>query len=189
MKKNFHFREGNFSFLGRKFSIPRTQKPNCVNRLVDLCVAVVENENPCQSAFSEMNPFSIFLRNARLGRGLRQSQLAARLGYEQSYISALERGVKGPPRRDFVERLIRHLALDEAEQAQLKEAIAASRRHFSLPRCASEVELQLVHQLAPRLGRLTPLQIQLIELALAIPEGASLHQVSTCSFGRGRGMT
>jgi transcriptional regulator with XRE-family HTH domain len=127
--------------------------------------------------------FSRFLKQSRVKRNLRQKQLAYLLGYEQSYISALERGVKGPPRRDFVDRLIRNLALDEAEQGQLKEAITASRRHFSLPRCVSEVELQLVHQLAPQLGRLTPLQIQLIELALAIPAGSSPHQVSTCSFG------
>lgn len=116
-----------------------------------------------------MSPFAIYLRALRKQRGLRQNELAIRLGYEPSYISALERSDKGPPKQDFVERLIRGLALSAEEQAALGNALKLSRRHISLPSRASEREYALLHHLAPQLGHLNLLQIQLIELALQIP--------------------
>lgn len=122
-----------------------------------------------------MSPFSIYLKCLRLGRGYKQKALALQLGYEPSYISALERGEKGPPKKDFTDRLIRSLALTEEEQATLAQALKNSRRHFSLPSRASEREYTLLHQLEPQLGHLSPLQIQLIELALHIPAGQDHH--------------
>jgi len=100
---------------------------------------------------------------------MRQKQLADRLGYEPSYLSALERSEKGPPRRDFVSRLIKGLQLDESEVAELERVLQASRRQLALPVNASDEEYALLRQLEPQLGRLTPLQIHLIELALQIP--------------------
>lgn len=117
-----------------------------------------------------MSPFSVFLKQIRLSRGFKQKELADRLGYEPSYLSALERSEKGPPREDFVQRLIRGLELNESEQAELARALKASRRQVSLPVRASESEYALLHQLEPQLGFLHPLQIQLIELVLRIPE-------------------
>lgn len=120
-----------------------------------------------------MSPFAIHLRALRKQRGLRQNELAFRLGYEPSYISALERSEKGPPRQDFIKRLIRGLDLDEEEQAELAQALKASRRQFSLPARASEQEYALLHQLEPQLGRLHPLQLQMIQMALQMPEMVS----------------
>lgn len=117
-----------------------------------------------------MSPFSIFLKRLRLSRGYKQKELAHRLGYEQSYLSALERSEKGPPRQDFVRRLIRGLELNENEQAELVRVLKASRRQVSLPARASEDEYALLHHLESQLGRLQPLQIQLIEMVLKIPE-------------------
>lgn len=77
-----------------------------------------------------MSPFSTYLRTLRRARGLRQVELAHLLGYEASYISALERSQKGPPRKDFIGRLIRGLKLDASEQAALSQAIEASRRQI-----------------------------------------------------------
>lgn len=116
-----------------------------------------------------MSPFARYLKTLRLARGLKQKELAFHLGYEPSYLSALERGEKGPPKEDFVGRLIRGLALDEEEQAQLRQAVATSRRQIWLPAQASEREYALIHQLEPQLGHLDPVQIQLIGLALSIP--------------------
>lgn len=117
-----------------------------------------------------MSPFSQFLRTLRFQRGLKQKELAEKLGYEPSYLSALERSEKGPPREDFVQRLIRDLALNPDECAALDKALAASRRQLSLPATASIEEYQLMEMLRPRLGRLNPVQIQLIGLALRISE-------------------
>lgn len=117
-----------------------------------------------------MSPFSKTLKKLRQKRGLKQKGLAYELGYEPSYISALERSEKGPPRQDFIERLIRGLALDALEQAELAEALKASRRQISLPAKASEQEYGLLRKLEPQLGHLNPVQIQLIELALGLPQ-------------------
>lgn len=133
--------------------------------------------NPCKEALA-LSPFSQFLRSLRLQRGLKQRELAERLGYEPSYLSSLERSEKGPPREDFVRRLIRELALNPEECAALDKVLAASRRQLSLPVTASIEEYQLIEMLRPQLGRLNPVQIQLIELALKMPEAAGSTTVS-----------
>lgn len=80
-----------------------------------------------------MSPFSHFLHDLRLRHQIRQSELADLLGYEQSYISALEVGIKGPPTEEFVQKLVAALALPLGEQADLREIIAASDRKLALP--------------------------------------------------------
>lgn len=116
-----------------------------------------------------MSPFAIYLKTLRLARGLKQKDLALRLGYEPSYLSAVERGEKGVPKEDFVNRLVRGLNLDREEQEMLYRALRTSRRTISIPSNASEQEYILFHRLEPLLGQLHPLQLDLIELALQLP--------------------
>ncbi len=120
-----------------------------------------------------MSPFSRYLKDLRIRRGFRQKQLAHFLGYEASYLSALERSEKGPPRKDFIDRLIRGLALSDEEIAELNEALHDSRRQLVLPPRASDEEYEFVKLLAPRLGQLNLLQLQLMRLALCLPESQS----------------
>lgn len=139
-----------------------------------------------------MSPFASTLKKFRKKRGLKQNALAFQLGYEPSYISALERSEKGPPRQDFIQRLIRGLELTEDEQAELNNALIASRRQISLPAQASVLEYELLHELEPQLGRLTPLQIQLFRLALRLPSSLSIHDIGIgepwCHSMEGRGV-
>lgn len=121
-----------------------------------------------------MSPFAHYLKSLRLSRGLKQKNLALVLGYEPSYISSLERSQKGPPKEDFIRRLIKGLNLDETEQADLQRALKFSRRQVFLPAQASEEEYGLIHELEPQLGQLTPLQIHLIKLALRLPASLSV---------------
>lgn len=125
-----------------------------------------------------MSPFAVLLKRFRQARGLKQKDLAQRLGYEPSYLSALERSEKGPPRDDFIRRLIRGLALDETEQMELAQALKASRRQISLPARASNREYALLRELEPQLGHLQPFQIQLIELALRLPKPPGVHEAA-----------
>lgn len=117
-----------------------------------------------------MSPFALLLRQLRLSRGLKQKDLAYQLGYEPSYLSALERSEKGPPRQDFIVRLVRGLNLSEPEQTNLAQALKKSRRQYSIPARASEEEYDLLGQLGPQLGRLHSVQIRLIQLALEMPD-------------------
>ena len=79
-----------------------------------------------------MSPFALLLHDLRIRSGLRQRVLAEQMGYETSYFSALEVGVRGPPPAEFVDRLIRALNLSEEEQKTVRRAAAASRRRFQI---------------------------------------------------------
>lgn len=79
-----------------------------------------------------MTPFSVALRTLRAKHELAQGAFADRLGYRQSYISALECGSKLPKDRELVRKIVQTLSLDDAEEATLQDAFEVS-RHFSLP--------------------------------------------------------
>ena len=117
-----------------------------------------------------MSPFSERLRAFRSKRQLRQKDAADLLGYEQSYLSALETGAKGPPRKEFLERLIKVYGLDEAEVRALANALSQSKRTLVLPKNASMDEFQLFNKLENQLGRLQQRQIDLINIALEMGE-------------------
>lgn len=117
-----------------------------------------------------MNPFAARLRSFRIDKGLRQSDLAEQIGYEQSYISALEIGIKGPPTPEFVLGLVRVLNLSNEEHAILNEAVAASQRKISIPNNAAEEVYWLCHDLQQQLDHLHPAQISLIRTALNLPQ-------------------
>lgn len=116
-----------------------------------------------------MSPFASQLKTYRIGRGLRQSELAELVGYEQSYVSALEIGIKGPPTKEFVEHLIDVLKLSREEQETLCEAVAASQRKISVPYEAPTEVYWLCHKLRQQIDQLHPVQIELIQTALNLP--------------------
>lgn len=117
-----------------------------------------------------MSPFANFLHTSRMKRGVRQTELAERMGYEQTYISALEMGKKGPPSEDFVNSLIEALDLTEEECNQLAEAIEASQRKLVLNTEDHQEVYWMIKELRDRLPELTTTQIQLIRQILSIKE-------------------
>ena len=116
-----------------------------------------------------MSPFSKFLRDLRNSRGLKQKDFAALLGYEQSYVSSLERGAKGAPRRAFVDRLISKMTLSDAEILELEWAFSLSDRFFTLATNAASDEYQLWSKLKALSGKLDPVRIQLVMAVLDLP--------------------
>jgi transcriptional regulator with XRE-family HTH domain len=115
-----------------------------------------------------MSPFSHFLHELRLRHQIRQSELAELLGYEQSYISALEVGIKGPPTEEFVKKLIAALALPHSEQKELHEIIAASDRKLALSVDSPQPLYWMLKGLREQLNNLHPVQVKLIQEALAL---------------------
>jgi len=115
-----------------------------------------------------MSPFSHFLHDLRLRHQIRQSELAELLGYEQSYISALEVGIKGPPTAEFVTKLVHALALSPEVQAELREAVSASDRKLALPADSPQTLYWMIKRLRDQLDNLHPLQVKLIQDALAM---------------------
>lgn len=101
---------------------------------------------------------------------MRQSELAQRMGYEQTYISALEVGNKGPPTAEFVEKLITTLALGTEEQARLTQAVEASQRKLVLEIDSSPDTYWMLKELRERIQFLHPAQIKMIRDVLQLPE-------------------
>jgi len=112
-----------------------------------------------------MSPFSILFRQVRDRSGLRQKDLAELLGYEQSYLSAVEIGTKGPPTPEFVRKLISVLALNDDEARQMWEAMEASQRKIQIPSNAPEGVFLLGYELRKQIDHLHP---SLVEAMLAI---------------------
>jgi len=116
-----------------------------------------------------MSPFADQLKSFRIRRGLRQTELAELVGYEQSYVSALELGLKGPPTEEFVMKLVGVLKLSQEERFALSEVVAASQRKINIPPEAPAEIYWLCHKLRQQLGQLHPIQVELIETALSLP--------------------
>ncbi len=126
-----------------------------------------------------MSPFAGKLKSLRILRGLRQVELANLVGYEQSYVSALELGVKGPPNGEFIENLIKALNLSQIEQETLKESVEASQRNLCVPAEAPAEVFYLFNRLRKQIDHLHPCQIELIQTALNLPINVELNYAST----------
>lgn len=94
--------------------------------------------------------------------GIRQTDLAQLISYEQAYLSALEVGTKGPPNEELVEKLIRALNLDEEEQAKLKLAVHESRKRYVVPPDMPADIYRMISELWDSLESLHPVQVQMI---------------------------
>lgn len=115
-----------------------------------------------------MSPFSESLHSIRVRHGLRQVELAKLVGYEQSYISALEVGLKGPPTDEFVERLATAVSLTEEEQNALRVAALASQRKLVIEPDAPADIYWLLSDLRGEIEHLTPAQVRMIREVLAL---------------------
>jgi transcriptional regulator with XRE-family HTH domain len=104
--------------------------------------------------------------------------MADKLGYEQSYISAIELGTKGPPSTDFIETLISCLELDGEWQARVAHALEESQRKMILPNEASEDVYRMFNELRRQLEGLHPAQVELIEMALRLPKALAKQSLN-----------
>ena len=123
-----------------------------------------------------MSPFSKLFRQLREKTGLRQKDLAERLGYEQSYLSAVEIGTKGPPTPEFVQKLISVLALNDDEAWQLWEATNASQRKIQIPSDAPEGVFLLGYELRKQIDYLHPSQVEAMLAILKLSTAMKLAE-------------
>ncbi len=109
-----------------------------------------------------MSPFSQSLISLRSRYGIRQGELAEMVGYEQSYISALEVGLKGPPTIELVERICDGLSLSPEERQKLHEARDASQRKFTIDLDTREDVYWMFKDLREYLSELSEAQVRVI---------------------------
>jgi len=115
-----------------------------------------------------MTPFGYYLETLRRSRGLQQKQVAGLLDINPCYISAMEKGRKGPPTSPILKKLVTALELNEEEENLLHKYVEQSSRTFRLPTNMALAEYALVHELKQSLGSLSNEQIAIINNALRI---------------------
>jgi transcriptional regulator with XRE-family HTH domain len=121
-----------------------------------------------------MSPFAHYLHELRLKHGTRQTELAELLGYEQSYISALEIGTKGPPTPEFLTKLARAFEMNDAERRELEQIAEASQRKLALDTESPQGLYWMLYELRQQVDKLHPTQVQMIRDILKI-QGSLLH--------------
>jgi transcriptional regulator with XRE-family HTH domain len=124
------------------------------------------------------SPFAHLLHEMRVHRGLLQSELAQMLGYDQTYLSALEVGQKGPPTAEFVARLGQALDLTAEQRQALSAAAAASQRKLVIGCDAPREVFLLLDDLRRQLPSLGPARVRLIRdlLRVSNPAADSWHE-------------
>lgn len=120
--------------------------------------------------FSPLSPFSTYFHDLRRRYRVSQRDLAKKMGYEQGYISGLEVGKKGPPNKEFVEKLIKALNLSKSEQELLRESVEDSQRRYVLPGNAPIDLYRLMRRLWSDLEYLHPAQIRAMNEILSLQD-------------------
>jgi len=120
-----------------------------------------------------MSPFSLLLHDLRVRHGLRQADLAALIGYEQSYISALEVGLKGPPTDVFLDRVANAMSLSDEDRRQLRLTVWASQRKLVLNLDAPPDIYWMLNELRDGVDGLTPVQVRMIREIIAMRSAMS----------------
>jgi len=104
-----------------------------------------------------MTPFGIRMRELRTLKGVNQKQMAHDLKISAAYLSALERGHRGEPSWQFLQRVIGYFNIiwDEAEELERLASISHTRIVVDTENLSAEATL-LANSLAKRISKLTP---------------------------------
>ena len=102
-----------------------------------------------------MTPFGRRVRELRAERGITQKQMAADLNVSAAYLSALEKGNRGAPSWEFVQRIITYFNIiwDDAEELQSLALTSHPRVIVDTTRLSIEAT-ELANLLARRIGEL-----------------------------------
>lgn len=120
-----------------------------------------------------MTPFGHYLETVRRARDMQQTELANLLGIDPSYISALERGKKGPPSTNILQKIKTVLSLSDIESKELDFAVKQSGRVIRLPNNTSLAEYALISTLRRRIGSLSKEEVNAMACILQLGEKAN----------------
>lgn len=124
-----------------------------------------------------MSPFATYLYELRMRHSIRQGELSELIGYDQTYISALEVGLKGPPTPEFVDKLVERLELSTPQALELRNAAAASKRKLVIDVDAHPEVYLMFAALKNRLHDLHPAEARVIKAVLDMPDAVQLHEL------------
>lgn len=125
-----------------------------------------------------MSPFAEYFHQIRVNHGFRQTELAILMGYEQTYLSAVELDKKGPPNEKFIQRFIEVFRLSDEEAKELFKRAKASNRKLLVSTDLKTEAYWLIDELRDRLSSLSNTQISAIRSIISIQD-AKLEQTRT----------
>lgn len=131
-----------------------------------------------------MSPFSRYLVDLRRRLGVRQGELAELLGYDQSYLSALEIGQKGPPTPEFVRRLAETFELSTEERQELFTVADASERKLTISPKAHEEIYLLLRDLRDSLPLMSTAQVRVLREVMRFRDPDSSTSSIKSKFAR-----
>lgn len=73
-----------------------------------------------------MTPYGKKVRELRERKDIMQKDMATALNVSGAYLSALEHGSRGTPKKDFVSRVAVYLGLDQDQEAELQALASVS---------------------------------------------------------------
>ena len=117
-----------------------------------------------------MSPFAEYFHQLRVKHGVRQTELAVLIGYEQTYLSAVELDKKGPPTEDFIQRFVEVLGLSQEEHQELLRRAKASNRKWKMDMELVPDAYWLMDELRDRLPKISLAQITAIRTILSIQD-------------------
>ncbi len=122
-----------------------------------------------------MSPFAPLIRLFREMRNLRQKDAAELLGYEPSYLSALENGCKTAPQSDFLDLLIKRYKLSDEEIEKLMDSYKRSQRRYLVPLNATCDEYDIFYLLNNRIGTFSSIEITMLRMILDSKKSTTQH--------------
>jgi transcriptional regulator with XRE-family HTH domain len=114
-----------------------------------------------------MTPFGRLLRAYRQDFGMAQGEFARRLGYRQSYISAIERGGKLPKDDKLVDAAVATFGLDPSNEVMLRQAFQLSQPSELPPPGTPFFAYHLCPQISAVMPKLTVSQTRAFQAFLA----------------------
>lgn len=124
-----------------------------------------------------MTPFGEYLEHLRRSRYLQQKQLADVMGINPCYVSALEKGRKGPPSKQVLQKLVENLNLTQEEEHGLWHSVELSDLNLRLPANMSTQEFEFLYDLRKNLGQLSQNQLVIMQTALKMSESALIRPI------------
>jgi len=106
---------------------------------------------------ARLTPFGLRVRELRRERGITQKEMAADLDVSAAYLSALEKGDRGAPNWQFVQRVIGYFNIIWDDAEELQRLALSSHPKVTVDTSKLPVEAtELANLLARRIGELKP---------------------------------
>jgi transcriptional regulator with XRE-family HTH domain len=109
--------------------------------------------------------FGNCISHLRKLRGKSQKWLALEAGLDASYLAALERGRRSPPRDEILQRLMTALSVNGAERLEIQRALGLSRAVNAF-HCMDVEYRQCLMQVATAMRFCTVRELQAIEVVV-----------------------